>query len=73
MRNAEALAEAMTALIQQPAQVPAMGLASRRLVEDRFDVHKVNQSILETLGIDWPEREPPVVTPEDETLSRRAS
>jgi glycosyltransferase involved in cell wall biosynthesis len=62
--DADALADAMRTLILAPERVPAMGLASRRLVEERFDVHKVNRKILDTLGIAWPE---------DDLLSRRAS
>jgi len=28
-----------------------MGLESRRLAEDRFDVNKINQRLLEILGV----------------------
>ena len=73
VRDAEALADAMIALIRQPERVLVMGLSSRRMVEERFDVHKVNRTILETLGIDWPEHEPAVTPATDEVLSRRAS
>ncbi len=72
-RDAGALADAMETLIRQPAQVAAMGLASRRLVEERFDVHKVNRTILETLGIDWPGPRPSAAAPEEEVLCRHAS
>ena len=57
-RDPEALADAMMTLIRRPEQVLAMGRASRKLVEEQFDVHKVNQTILTALGIDWPARAP---------------
>ena len=71
-RDPEALAEAMMTLIRQPEQVLAMGRASRRLVEGRFDVHKVNRIVLETLGVDWPERQPAPGRRDDDLLYRRA-
>ena len=70
-RDAAALADAMMSLIQQPENVVAMGHASRRMVEERFDVHKVNRTILATLGIDWPGRD--VTTPPADTLKRNVS
>ncbi len=68
-RDAEALADAMMTLINQPDLVLAMGRASRRMVEERFDVHRVNRTILETLGIDWPAPGRPV----DTLLFKKAS
>jgi glycosyltransferase involved in cell wall biosynthesis len=50
-RDAAALAEAMRALIAEPRLVTGMGQRGRRLAELRFDVHGVNQVILETLGL----------------------
>lgn len=73
VRDAEALADAMMALIRQPERIVTMGRASRRMVEERFDVHKVNRTILHTLGIEWPERLPAPGRPENDLLSRRAS
>ncbi|HYD12470.1 MAG TPA: glycosyltransferase family 4 protein [Allosphingosinicella sp.] len=51
VRNAEALAEAMIRFIDRPELIAAMGGESRRLAEERFDVHRINAVILETFGI----------------------
>ena len=72
-RDAEALADAMITLINQPDRVLAMGRASRRMVEERFDVYKVNRTILETLGIDWPGRAPTPSKPVDTLPFKQAS
>ncbi len=50
-KDAGALEEAMVRLIEDPRLVRAMGLASRRFVEERFDVRKVNDVIAVTMGI----------------------
>jgi len=50
VRNAEALASAMEQFILQPNLIEKMGQASRRIAEERFDVHKVNQVILREIG-----------------------
>jgi glycosyltransferase involved in cell wall biosynthesis len=50
-RNAEALAAAMLRFIDQPDLVVSMGRESRRLAEERFDVHQINAIILEELGV----------------------
>lgn len=49
--NAEALAERMIWLIENPDSWQAMGLASRKLAEERFDVHKVNTQMLRIMGL----------------------
>jgi hypothetical protein len=41
----------MERFIVQPELIVGMGQASRRLAEERFDVHKINQRILEAMGI----------------------
>lgn len=51
VRDAEALANAMLRFIEEPELIAQMGTASRRLVEQRFDVHKVNAVMLETMGL----------------------
>ena len=51
-RDAKALAEAMERFILQPELIERMGEASRKMAEERFDVHKVNRLILEKMGID---------------------
>jgi glycosyltransferase involved in cell wall biosynthesis len=46
-----ALVQAMEAFIQQPEQIETMGFESRRIAEAKYDVHKVNQVILEAMGL----------------------
>ncbi len=46
VQDAEALAAAMKRFIDDPELVTTMGDASRRLAEERFDVHKINDSLL---------------------------
>ena len=50
-RDVDALVRAMERFIQQPELILSMGQASRKLAEERFDVHKINQRILEVMGI----------------------
>ncbi|MGO2019118.1 glycosyltransferase family 4 protein [Psychrobacter sp.] len=47
----EELAAAMEHFIVNPALVIKMGKASRQLVEEKFDVNAVNQSMLEAMGL----------------------
>ncbi len=51
VRNVDVLADAMEIFILQPGLIEKMGQASRRIAEERFDVHKVNQVILQKMGI----------------------
>jgi glycosyltransferase involved in cell wall biosynthesis len=48
-RNALALAEKMFTFIEQPTLIEFMGRESRRLAEERFDVHKVNQRLVDLI------------------------
>jgi glycosyltransferase involved in cell wall biosynthesis len=50
-RDAGALAEAMRRFITQPELAVAMGARSRRVAEQRFDVHRVNAAMLEAMGL----------------------
>jgi len=50
-RDSEALARAMLRFVEEPSLVASMGLESRRIAEDRFDVHKINAVILDELGL----------------------
>ncbi len=50
-KSATALVEAMVHFIEHPQMVFKMGLASRGLAEERFDVWKVNGVIATTMGI----------------------
>lgn len=49
--NAEALAERMIWFIENSDKWQSMGLASRQLAENRFDVHKVNTEMLRIMGL----------------------
>jgi glycosyltransferase involved in cell wall biosynthesis len=51
-RDATALAQAMATFIEDPDRVAEMGAESRRIAEDRFDVHKVNHVILASMGLE---------------------
>ena len=51
VKAVEELAAAMERFIVNPALVIEMGKASRQLVEEKFDVHAVNQSMLEAMGL----------------------
>ncbi len=50
-RNSEQLAEKMIWMIEHPSEVKRMGAESRKYAEEKFDVEKVNQVMLETMGI----------------------
>jgi len=50
-KDAAALAERMIWFIENRDQWKAMGDASRKIVEDKFDVHKVNAEMLRIMGI----------------------
>lgn len=51
IRNAAALADAMTAMLEGPELLADMGRRSRALAEERFDVNLVNKAMLAALGI----------------------
>ncbi|WP_201618889.1 glycosyltransferase family 4 protein [Psychrobacter maritimus] len=51
VKAVEELAAAMERFIANPALVIKMGKASRQLVEEKFDVNAVNQSMLEAMGL----------------------
>lgn len=50
--NVEQLAEKMTWFIENQAEWQRMAKASREMVEDKFDVHKVNQTLLKIMELD---------------------
>jgi glycosyltransferase involved in cell wall biosynthesis len=45
------LASAMIRFIEDPMLVASMGLRSRQIAEEKYDVHKVNEFMLEEMGI----------------------
>lgn len=49
IRDVNALAEAMMHFVRNPELITSMGLASRRLAEERFDVRKINERIIVTM------------------------
>ena len=48
-RDAAALAQAMLKFVTHPELIASMGLQSRRMVEERFDVNKINPQLLKVL------------------------
>ncbi len=55
--DANALANAMIYLIENPEKIAPMGEASRKIAEDKFDVHKVNKAIIQAMDIAYEEKE----------------
>jgi glycosyltransferase involved in cell wall biosynthesis len=51
VRNVDALVSAMERFINKPELIERMGKESRRIAEERFDVHKFNQVLLEAMGL----------------------
>jgi glycosyltransferase involved in cell wall biosynthesis len=49
VKNVSALVEKMQYFLQNPKECERMGQESRRLVEQKFDVHQVNQVILDAI------------------------
>ncbi len=50
-KDSSELAKAMEFFIKKPHLINKMGSASRKIAEDKYDVHKVNRVILETMNI----------------------
>jgi glycosyltransferase involved in cell wall biosynthesis len=51
VRDSRALAAAMERFIAEPELIVQMGKASRRIAEEKYDVHKVNQVINKSMGL----------------------
>lgn len=51
VRDSHALAEAMLRFVEEPALVTRLGQESRRIAEERFDVHKVNRRFLDAMNL----------------------
>lgn len=51
VRSVDILAEAMASFLENPALVISMGSESRRIAEEKYDVHKVNAHMLDEMGI----------------------
>ena len=50
-RDVGTLAAAMARFIGEPQRAAQMGAQSRRIAEQRFDVHKVNDAIIAAAGL----------------------
>jgi glycosyltransferase involved in cell wall biosynthesis len=50
-QNPADLAKAMFQFAQDPSLARAMGLQSRRIAENKFDVHRVNRQLLTRMGL----------------------
>jgi glycosyltransferase involved in cell wall biosynthesis len=51
-RDPEILSQAMLKFVEQPEFILSMGVASRKLAEKKFDVHRTNARILASMGLD---------------------
>jgi len=51
VRDVDALVSAMERFINEPELIEKMGKESRRIAEERFDVHKINRVLLEAMGL----------------------
>ena len=51
VRDTEGLAEACERFIQDPGLIRSMGMKSREIAVNKYDVKKVNKLILETMGL----------------------
>jgi len=50
-RDVAALAEAMERFVMEPELIIRMGLESRRMAEERFDMRSANRRIMEVMGV----------------------
>lgn len=51
VRNPDALAKAMISLMENPEKTRRMGVESRRIAEEKYDVRLVNQNMLRFMGL----------------------
>ncbi len=51
VKNSKALARVMERFIENPELMQEMGHQSRKIAEEKYDVHKVNRVILEAMGL----------------------
>jgi len=51
VKNPEALAQTMINFIESPELISKMGIESRKIAEERFNVHIINKKILEDIDI----------------------
>ena len=51
IRNAEALERAMLEFVDDPKRIYRMSIQSRRIAEEKYDVHKVNAAMIEAMEL----------------------
>lgn len=51
VKNSDSLAQAMLRFLQDPSKAETMGQASRKVAEEKYDVHMVNQMMLREMGV----------------------
>lgn len=51
VKSVDELAKAMRTFIDTPELIPQMGKRSRKIAEEKYDVHKVNRVMLDSMGI----------------------
>ena len=51
VRDAVALADAMRYFLDHPEKIVPMGMESRKLAEEQFDVHRQNQKLLAFMNL----------------------
>ena len=51
VKDVQAVAEKMIWFVEHPEEIEKMGRESRRLVEDKFDVNKVNKNMIRIMGL----------------------
>jgi glycosyltransferase involved in cell wall biosynthesis len=51
VKDSAALANAMLTFVRKPELLHKMGLESRRIAEERYDVNKVNHTIMKSMGL----------------------
>ena len=51
VQSVDELAAAMVSFVKDPHLAAKMGLRSREIAEERYDVHKVNKIMLKEMGI----------------------
>ena len=53
VRDSERLSNAMEKFLQNPSLITEMGAKSREIAEARYDVNKVNHSIMQAMGLEF--------------------
>lgn len=57
IKNVDVIVEAMEKILADPAETARMAAAARKIAEEKYDVHKVNQIIRNTMVIEVEQRE----------------